>query len=47
MSVPELMLPAVGLILPIWSWSSPRLPLGPSQDPWELARGSVQTDSDH
>lgn len=41
MSVPELMLPALGLILPIWSWSSPRSPLGPSQDPWELARGSV------
>lgn len=42
-----LMLLASGLSLPIWSYSSPRSPLGPSQDQWELARGSVQTDGDH
>lgn len=45
-SVLELMLLALGLSLLIWSWYSPRSPLGPSQDHWEPVRGSVQMDGD-
>lgn len=43
----EPMLLALGFSLPTWSCSSPRSSLGPSQDSWELARGSVQMDGDH
>ena len=47
MWVLELVLPASGLSLPLWSWSGPSSPLGLSQDRWERDRGSVQAVGDH
>lgn len=38
---------ALSFSLPTWSWSSPRSSLGPFQNSWPLARGSVQMGDDH